>query len=227
METTSAQRKNALRYIILTVLVISMLVTGYLVYTMFASLAQPSIAPVQDISLTGGRNPLDTPVQLDDFTLSGSRGAVSLSDLRGKVALLFFGYTHCPDVCLVTLANFKRIKVELGDDADQMNFVFISVDSPRDTPDVVGEYVAKFDPGFIGLSSDELTLRRIAPAYGLQFELENDDGAKTEDYNVIHTSYAYLIDQEGRMIIKYDYGADVELMINDARALIGAADEET
>lgn len=212
-----------MRYALVGVLVVSMLVTGYLVFAMFNTIAneQSRIPPT---TIYTGRSALDAPRALEDFTLASSGGATSLSDFRGKPTLLFFGYTHCPDVCPVTLAQFKRIKVELEDFGDQVNYVFVSVDPQRDSPEVTAEYVSKFDADFVGLSGDEVTLRRIAPDYGLQFEYDTSSGSETE-YLVNHTGYSYLIDPEGRLSVRYDYGTDVEYLIDDVRAMLARMEQ--
>jgi protein SCO1 len=219
-ETTATPRNSSMRYIILAVLVVSMAITGYLVFNMFRSIAEQQ-GTIPPTTIYTGRSPVEPARQLENFTLTGEDGqAVSLNDFRGKPTLLFFGFTHCPDVCPITLAQFKRIKVELDDFGDQVNYVFISVDPRRDTPEVTAAYVANFDERFVGLSGDEVTLRRVAPDYGLQFEY---DTSKSEtDYNVIHTGYSYLIDAEGKLRVRYDYGTEVEYLLEDVETMLAA-----
>ncbi len=109
----------------------------------------PAVTPTP---LPEGINAIDPPLALQAFTLVDQHGApFSLSNLKGRLALITFGYTHCPDVCPVNLANFKEIAQRLGTNAQQVAFVFVSVDGKRDTPPVLANYMNLFDPSFIGL----------------------------------------------------------------------------
>jgi protein SCO1/2 len=179
-------------------------------------------------SLTGGQagptaTPLpgtvyDPPLQVGDFTLTSNTGQpLSLSDLHGKAVVLFFGYTHCTDVCPTTMADFKRVKAALGGDADRVAFVFISVDGARDTPDVLAAYVHAFDPDFIGLTGDEQTVRAVAQDYGVFFQ-RVDSG--TADYEVQHTSTSFVVDPEGRLRIVFPYQTDPAIMAQRIQALL-------
>jgi protein SCO1/2 len=95
---------------------------------------------------------LNPPTVLADFTLPSSRGApISLADLKGRPTLVFFGFTNCPDVCPTTMAEFKRARDALGADGERVNYLLISVDPERDTPEVLARYVEAFDPAFVGL----------------------------------------------------------------------------
>jgi protein SCO1/2 len=160
---------------------------------------------------TAGITPVEPGMELQDFTLPGSTGEeVSLSDWRGDYALLFFGYSHCPDFCPNTLAEFIQIKQGLGDDAEQVTFVFVSVDGERDTPEVLDEYVSRFDPAFIGLQGNDTTLEQIAGDYGLDYELHTAEADADGNYTVDHTTSSYLIDPEGRLRAIIAYSADDE-----------------
>ncbi len=162
---------------------------------------------------------LDPPQELNDFTLTSHTGAsLSLSDLRGRPALLFFGYTNCPDVCPATLVEWKKIKNMLGGEAEDVEWVFISVDSERDTPDVLARYVGGYDPAFTGLSGDKATLQAMAKDYGLYFEPSPRDGDGLE--LVDHGSYSYLINPEGRLQKIYSYGVPADVIAQDLRALL-------
>lgn len=168
---------------------------------------QPTAPQVPDTGIT----PVEPGMELQDFTLPGNTGEdVSLSDWRGDYALLFFGYSHCPDFCPNTLAEFTQIADALGEDAERVRFVFVSVDGERDTPEVLDEYVSRFDPSFTGLQGNEETLGQIAGEYGLQYELHTDDADENGNYAVDHTTYSYLIDPEGRLRAIISYSADDE-----------------
>jgi protein SCO1/2 len=151
---------------------------------------------------------LDPPRELADFTLTSHTGEpFRLSDLSGKAAVLFFGYTFCPDVCPITLSDFKLVKRELGEDAANVAFVFISVDGERDTPERLAMYVGAFDPDFIGLTGDEPTLRTIARDYGVFFQREVYENTEA-DYLVSHTASSFVVDPDGRLRIVYPYDTD-------------------
>lgn len=163
---------------------------------------------------------LDPPKDVGDFTLTSHTGApLSLSDLRGKAVLLFFGYTNCPDVCPTTLAEFKRVRRELGADAERVAFVFISVDGARDTPERLAAYVTAFDPSFIGLTGDEATLRTIGKDYGLFFQRVSYETSQT-NYLVDHTASSFVVGPEGRLRIVFPYQTDPAVIAQRVRALL-------
>ncbi|MCZ7542680.1 MAG: SCO family protein [Anaerolineae bacterium] len=152
----------------------------------------------------------DPPHDVGDFTLTRHTGEpFRLSDLRGRMALLFFGFTHCPDVCPNTMATFVRVKDALGEQTEAVAFVFISVDRARDTPEVLAAYLDQFDPGFIGLTGDEADLRRIGEDYDLYFA-RRASGGSGDDYMVDHTAASFLLDQEGRLVMAFPYGTRAE-----------------
>jgi protein SCO1/2 len=162
---------------------------------------------------------LDPPKEVSDFTLTSDANApFHLSDLRGKVAVLFFGYTHCPDVCPTTMADFKRVKADLGDDAARVVFVFISVDGARDTPDRLAAYVHAFDPDFIGLTGDDATIRAIAQDYGVFFQRVNGDDP--DNYMVDHTASSFAIGPEGKLRIVFSYQSDPAGMAQRIQSLL-------
>jgi protein SCO1/2 len=176
-------------------------------------------AAIVDGAVFDGVQPVDPPRQLQAFTLTNKDNQpLSLSDLQGKMALILFGYTNCPDVCPGTLLEYKKIKETLGDKADQVAFVFISVDSVRDTPEKIKKYVDGFDPSFIGLTGDEATMRRIGGDYDLYFEHENNPNGAAESYLVTHTSTTYLVDQEGKLVALYVYGTEAKVIAGDIKA---------
>jgi protein SCO1 len=162
---------------------------------------------------------LDPPKTVTDFTLtSDANQPFHLSDLRGKVAVLFFGYTHCPDVCPTTLADFKRVKADLGDDADQVAFVFISVDGARDTPARLSDYVHAFDPDFIGLMGDDATIRAISQDYGVFFQRVNYDNS--DNYLVDHTATSFVVGPEGKLRAVFSYQSDPAGMAQRIQSLL-------
>lgn len=111
--------------------------------------------------------------QPKEFTLTATSGAVSLSDYRGKVVALFFGYANCPDVCPATMAKLARVYEQLGSQADAVQVIMVTVDPARDTPERMEEFVAKFHPDFLGLSGTQERISRVASDIGIQHERES------------------------------------------------------
>lgn len=163
---------------------------------------------------------LDPPRALADFSLADQTGApFHLSDLRGRVALVFFGFTHCPDVCPTTLAEFKRVKAQLGSRASDVAFVFVSVDGARDTPERLAEYIGAFDPGFIGLTGDDDALRPVAREFGVYYQAVKPEGSEI-DYMVDHTASSFALDREGRLAVVFSYGTPPEAIVRRLRDLL-------
>lgn len=162
---------------------------------------------------------IEPPTPLVDFSMPSSLGRpIGLAELKGKPTLIFFGFTHCPDVCPTTMAEFKRARAELGADGERVNFVLISVDAERDTPEALASYVQAFDPAFIGLQGEEATLRKIGRDFGLFWEKQPP--AADGSYDVEHSSAAYMLDPEGRLKIVYSYGTPYSTFVRDLRALL-------
>jgi protein SCO1/2 len=162
---------------------------------------------------------LDPPKEVGDFTLTSDTGQpLSLSDLRGKAVLIFFGYTHCPDVCPTTLADFKRVKADLGRDAARVVFVFISVDGMRDTPERLATWVHAFDPDFIGLTGTDAEIHAVAQDYGVFFQ--RVDSGDAENYSVDHTASSFVVGPDGKLRIVFSYQSDPAGMAQRIRALL-------
>lgn len=140
-----------------------------------------------------------------DFTLTTHNGqTASLSDYRGKIVLLYFGYTFCPDVCPTTLANIKNALEELGKQAGDVQVLMVTVDPERDTPEVLGEYLGHFSPDFIGLTGIEEQIAEVAALYGVYYG--KTEGSDATDYLVDHTASLMVIDEEGHLKLIYPYG---------------------
>lgn len=165
----------------------------------------------------------DPPRSGVDFTLTDTEGEpLSTTELEGKVVLMYFGYTHCPDFCPMTLTDFQRVKQDLGADADQVAFVMVSVDPERDTPAVMKEYLDFFDPSFIGLTGSEEELAPIKEEFGIvsmagdSTPQANGEGA----YWVDHSTKTYLLNQDGDLAIEYAFGTDPDDITADVKHLI-------
>jgi protein SCO1 len=137
------------------------------------------------------------------------------------MALMLFGYTHCPDVCPLTLLEFKKIKIALGEKANQVAFVFISVDGNRDTPAVMADYVDRFDSVIVGLTGDEAALTRISPDYELYFARQADASGSSANYTIDHTSNVFLVDKESRLVALYTYGTEAKIITDDIEKRLG------
>ena len=141
-----------------------------------------------------------------------------LSDLRGNVVMLFFGYTSCPDVCPTTMAELKQALEKIGDKADQVKVVYVTVDPKRDTAERVQEYVDHFNPDFIGLSGSESELAKVWNQYGVFREIV--DGTSAAGYLVNHTARVTIIDQQGNLRVSFPFDTPLEDIVHDLNLLL-------
>ena len=162
---------------------------------------------------------INPPVRAADFSLIDQNGVpYRLSDQLGKTVLLFFGYTHCPDECPGTLAQFKQIKQQIGNKAKGVEFVMITVDPARDTAEQLRNYVPSFDPAFIGLTGSQVDLERVWQDYGVYVNPQPSD--LQGNYAVEHNTRIYLIDQQGNWRVTYPYGMESSQIAEDLDHLI-------
>ncbi|HUE99381.1 MAG TPA: SCO family protein [Anaerolineales bacterium] len=141
-----------------------------------------------------------------------------LSGRRGKVVALFFGYTSCPDICPTTMAELNQALGKLGNQADQVQVLFITVDPQRDTPERVQEYVNHFNPSFVGLSGSVSELAKVWNDYGVFVEIV--DGTSAAGYLVNHTARVTLIDQQGNLRVSFPFDTPVEDVVHDLNLLL-------
>ncbi|QPC83709.1 SCO family protein [Phototrophicus methaneseepsis] len=152
------------------------------------------------------------PVQVQDFTAPGSDDELTrLSDTNGRWRVIFFGYMHCPDFCPLTLVDYRDVRSLLGEAADEVTFMFISVDSVRDTPEAVRQYLDHFDSAFVGFSPDDATLNRIQPDYGFYYQRRLDEGRQAV-YTIDHSTRSYLLDRDGVLRASFAYDTDPQQM---------------
>jgi protein SCO1/2 len=162
---------------------------------------------------------IDPPAPAVDFELIDQNGNnFRLSEQEGQIVLIFFGYTHCPDVCPVTLSEYKRIKEGLKEQADSVEFVYITVDPERDTPERLKTYLDFFDPSFIGLSGDRQALEDVWAAYGVY--TKKQDTGSAAGYLIDHTARTYLVDQNGSWRLNYPFGMETEKIVEDIQHLL-------
>jgi protein SCO1/2 len=158
------------------------------------------------------------PVASEFALTRGDGTSFQLSEMRGRVVLLFFGYTSCPDVCPTTLAELNQAMKQLGDDANRVQVVFITVDPQRDTPQRVQEYVDHFNSNFIGLGGTEEELTKIWSDYGVFREIV--EGTSALGYLVNHTARVTLIDKDGNLRLSFSFETPVEDIVHDLRIIL-------
>ncbi|MFG6440686.1 SCO family protein [Roseateles sp. LKC17W] len=150
--------------------------------------------------------------------------ARSLADFKGKVVVVFFGYTQCPDVCPTTMAEVAEVKRSLGADADKVQGVFVTVDPERDTAQLLKAYITAFDPSFVALrGSEEQTKAAVKEFKAFAAKVP---GKTPETYMVDHTAASYVFDTEGRVRVYVRYGAGAEPLAHDIKLLLADAGQK-
>ena len=154
---------------------------------------------------------INPPALAPDFTLTNQDGqGVKLSDYRGKYVYLYFGYTNCTNECPATMAILKTVRNQMGNQADQIQVIFISTDPARDTAAAMGAFLGRFDPTFIGATGIQAELQPVWADYGVTVE----NGGET------HSSYIYLIDPSGKLILTYPYATPPQDLAADMKLLL-------
>ncbi|HKW37561.1 MAG TPA: SCO family protein [Burkholderiales bacterium] len=155
-----------------------------------------------------------------DFALTDQTGKTrTLADFRGKLVVVFFGYTHCPDVCPTTLADLKVARQQLGEDAKRVQVLFVTVDPERDTRELLANYVPAFDPSFLGLYGDPAATERVAKEFKVFFR--KVPGKTPDSYTVDHTAGSYVFDPQGRLrlLVRTE---NIPNLVADFRTLLNA-----
>ena len=154
-----------------------------------------------------------------ELALTGHDGKPrTLADFRGRLVVLFFGYTHCPDVCPTTLVDMAGVMKALGKDAARVQVLFVTVDPERDTPDVLAKYVPAFDAGFLGLSGDAAATQRAAKEFKIFFEKR--PGASPGAYTMDHSGQSYVFDAQGRLRLFVRHDRIAVDLAHDLRVLL-------
>ena len=162
---------------------------------------------------------LDPPLSLPDFELAATDGQpFHLSEVEGDIALIYFGYTFCPDVCPLTMADVRKALTDL-EGQENIHVIFISVDPERDTPEVLGRYVKAFGPAFIGLTDDFEKTQEVMKAYGAFAEKEEVPDSAA-GYLVSHTARLYLVSPERELLLTYPFGFESEDLRSDLTYLL-------
>ncbi len=157
------------------------------------------------------------PLQFDLTTEHDQ--TVKAADFRGRVVLLYFGYTHCPDVCPTTLAKLSMVLKQLGPTADAVRVLFVTVDPDRDTPELLRKYVKAFGPQFVGLKGSEGALRTLTKRYRVAYSLDKPD--THGDYAVSHSSAVFIFDRKGNVRLLAQPTDSVDTISGDLRRLAG------
>lgn len=167
--------------------------------------------------------------QLDDvsghlpdlkFQLTNDQGKpVTAATYQGKVVVLYFGYTHCPDVCPLTLVHLHTVLQKLGKDADGVRVLFVTVDPARDTVPVLHQYVTAFDPRIVGLTGSQNALAGLAKRYRAYYQREAPK-TPSGDYEVTHSSAIYIFDRQGRVRLLATPGATNDAIFHDLKILV-------
>jgi protein SCO1/2 len=154
-----------------------------------------------------------------DFQLTDHDGRPrTLKDFRGKAVVVFFGYTHCPDVCPTTLSENAEAKRLLGPDGAKVQGVFVTVDPQRDTPEMLKAYMANFGPDFVALRGTPEQLAAVAKEYKIYYK--KVDGKTPDSYTMDHSAGSYVYDPQGRVRLYTRYGTGPEALASDLKILL-------
>ncbi len=154
-----------------------------------------------------------------DFSLTDHNGKPrTIADFRGKLVFVFFGYTHCPDICPTTLSDMAGIMTSLGPDADKLQVLFITLDPERDTPEAMAGYVPAFHPGFLGLYGDRAATEKVARDFKIfQQRVPGPDG---KSYTIDHTAASFVFDTRGHLRLFVRHGQNGAPLLNDLKLLL-------
>jgi protein SCO1 len=156
----------------------------------------------------------------NDFSLLDTNGNIkTMADYKGKVVVLFFGFTQCPDVCPTTLTEMEDALKLLGPKADKVQVIFITVDPERDTASVLAQYVPAFNPRFIGLRpADEAGLEKVAKDFRIYYK--KVPGSKPGSYTMDHSAGSYVFDQNGQLRLYIKHAQGPEVLAHDLKAIL-------
>ncbi len=156
------------------------------------------------------------------FEVEDHNGKVRhLTDFSGKVVLMFFGYTQCPDVCPTTMSEMTEIKKALGKDGERLQVLFVTVDPERDTPELLKAYMENFDPTFLALRATPEKLMALTKDYKIYYK--KVDGSTPTSYTMDHSAGSYIYDPQGKLRLFTRYGGPKEALTKDIQALLGGA----
>lgn len=156
-----------------------------------------------------------------DFALADHNGQVrSIKDFAGKVVVVFFGFTQCPDVCPTSMAELAEIKKMLGADGERLQGLFVSLDPERDTPEVLKAYMANFDPGFVALRGTPEQTAAVAKDFKVYFK--KVEGKTPSSYTLDHSAASFVYDPQGRLRLYTRYGSGPQALAGDLKLLLAS-----
>ena len=161
---------------------------------------------------------IQSPEPSYNFTLTSSSGDVSLTDYRGKLVLIYFGYTFCPDICPATLANVGQALRDLGSRADDIQVIMVSLDPERDTPEKLSDYVDQFHPSMIGITGSKEKLDEVASLYGIFYQ--KAEGSDATGYLIDHTATLLVLDREGYLKLVFPFGVTSQEIADDLKYML-------
>lgn len=155
-----------------------------------------------------------------DFTLTGHDGArFTLSSLRGRVVLVFFGYSSCPDACPTTLSKLAAVSRRLGDERRRVKTLYVSVDPHRDTPEVLKADLESFDLDALGLTGTKAEIDHVVALFGAAYEMTPTPDSRAP-YTVAHSTWLYALDTQGRTRIRFPYEATADQIVAGLRLML-------
>lgn len=156
------------------------------------------------------------------FSLTDHNGQPrTLADFKGKVVVIFFGYTQCPDVCPTSMSEMAQAKQLLGADGDKLQGLFVSVDPERDTPEIMKEYMGSFDSTFLALYAQPDKLPEVAKSFRIYYK--KVDGKTPTSYTMDHSAGSYVYDTQGRLRLYHRYGSGAPALAGDLKKLLAEA----
>ncbi|MEO7399520.1 MAG: SCO family protein [Polaromonas sp.] len=174
----------------------------------------PDKPQFQSIDLTGAD-------YAQGFSLADHNGKLrTLQDFAGKVVVVFFGFTQCPDVCPTSMAELAQVKQLLGPNGDKLQAIFITVDPERDTPELLKAYMGNFDPSFVALRPTPEQLPQVAKDFKVYYK--KVEGKTPGSYTMDHSAGCYIFDGKGRIRLYNRYGTSTELLASDIKLLLKA-----
>ena len=179
------------------------------------SACSPKGPKFQGVDLTGAEYGRDLPLT-DQFGKERS-----IKDFAGKVVVVFFGYTQCPDVCPTSMQELAEVKQMLGKDGDRLQGIFVTVDPERDTPEVLKAYMANFDPSFLALYGSPEQLAAVAKDFKIYYK--KVDGKTPTSYTMDHSAGSYVYDTAGRLRVYNRYGSGAQALAADVKVLLAEA----
>ena len=184
-------------------------------FTLFLVACSPDKPQFKSIDLTGAD-------YAKDFAMPDQNGKTrSIKDFAGKVVVVFFGFTQCPDVCPTSMVELAGIKKALGKDADKLQVVFITVDPERDTLEILKAYMGNFDPSFIALRPSAPQLPDLAKDFKVYYK--KVDGKTPTSYSLDHSAGNFVYDPQGRLRLYSRYGSGADALTHDIRLLLKGA----